>query len=100
MKFPNSPLGKQVQEIMQMKQSGQTKEQIILSPSKLQFCKDYPVLFKMITSDTINEDMLEKVLLMSDDIERKKISKEGGSRIIFEELNTMYTPKNINHLRK
>ena len=92
MKFPNSLFGNQVKEIMQMKQSGMSKDEIVSSPAKLQFCKDYPVLFKMITSDTINEDMLEKILFMSDDINKKKISKESGTKIIFEELSNIYAP--------
>lgn len=93
MNNPNSLLNIQVRELLICRESRMDVNEILKSEKKLKFAKDYPVLFRMLTSydRELDKDTLFKMLNMMDDINKKKITAEAGTQIIVTDLQQSFT---------
>lgn len=93
MNNPKSLLNIQVAEILLCRESKMPVHEILLSEKKKQFAKDYPVLFRMLTSydRPLDMEQLFKMLNMMDDINKNKITAELATQIIVGDLHQTYT---------
>lgn len=90
---PHSPLNIQVAEILRCRESRMDVNEILVSPTKKEFAKEYPILFRMLTNyeKEIEIEQLYKMLNMMDNINRNKISAEKGTEIIVGDLHERFT---------